>query len=290
MNDVLRPFLDGFVIVYLDHILIYSRSWEEHLEYVKKVFKLLEEHQLRLNPKKCEYGKQSLVYLGFVVGGGELQIDPDKVRAIKEWPRLKTVTEKSIDCFFLRLRGLYKKPSSNAAPAPHHHPPTTSSSSSAPPQPSPPQKPKPNRNPNPNPKSFHPLRPSPPLPPPPPQIVRPLLLPLPSLRLHAAALKLGLLSSDPFVAYALISFYSFCGVPDLALRVLDELTHEPPPPSPVPPPTPRRFTPTPAARSPSSRACSRPPSLLTPMPSSAPSPRALRRAPSLSAAPPTPLL
>nr|CAD1816988.1 unnamed protein product [Ananas comosus var. bracteatus] len=93
MNDVLCPLLDDFVIVYLDDILIYSRSWEEHLAHVKKVFMLLEEHQLRLNPKKCEYGKQSLVYLGFVVGGGELQIDPDKVRAIKEWPRPKNVTE-----------------------------------------------------------------------------------------------------------------------------------------------------------------------------------------------------
>nr|CAD1818399.1 unnamed protein product [Ananas comosus var. bracteatus] len=70
-----------------------NQSWEEHLEHVKKVFKLLEEHQLRLNPKKCEYGKQSLVYLRFVVGGGELQIDPDKVRAIKEWLRPKNVTE-----------------------------------------------------------------------------------------------------------------------------------------------------------------------------------------------------
>nr|CAD1839447.1 unnamed protein product [Ananas comosus var. bracteatus] len=54
---------------------------------------LLEEHQLRLNPKKCEYSKQSLVYLGFLVGGCKLQIDPDKVRAIKEWPRPKNMTE-----------------------------------------------------------------------------------------------------------------------------------------------------------------------------------------------------
>nr|CAD1835498.1 unnamed protein product [Ananas comosus var. bracteatus] len=93
INDVLRPFLDDFVIVYLDNILIYSRSWEEHLAHVKKVFMLLEEHQLHLNPKTCEYGKQSLVYLGFVVGGGEFQIDRNKVRAIKEWPRPKNVTE-----------------------------------------------------------------------------------------------------------------------------------------------------------------------------------------------------
>nr|CAD1842676.1 unnamed protein product [Ananas comosus var. bracteatus] len=93
MNDVLRPFLDDFVIIYLDDILIYCQSWEEHLVHVKKVFMLLEEHQLRLNPKKCEYGKQSLVYLGFMVVDGELQFDPIKVRVIKEWPRPKNVTE-----------------------------------------------------------------------------------------------------------------------------------------------------------------------------------------------------
>nr|CAD1820304.1 unnamed protein product [Ananas comosus var. bracteatus] len=73
MNDVIRPFLDDFVIVYLDNILIYSRSWEEHLAHVKKVFMLLEEHQLRLNPKKCECGKQSLVYLGFVVAAASFK-------------------------------------------------------------------------------------------------------------------------------------------------------------------------------------------------------------------------
>ena len=86
MNNIMRPFLDDFVIVYLDDIFIYSRSWKEHLAHVKKIFMLLDEHQLRLNPKKWEFGKQSLMYLGFMVGGSDFQIDPDKVRAIKEWP------------------------------------------------------------------------------------------------------------------------------------------------------------------------------------------------------------
>lgn len=72
MNDILLSFLSDCMIVYLDDIFIYNQSSEEHLVHVKKVFTLLEEHQLRLNPKKYEFGKQSLVYLRFVVGGSEL--------------------------------------------------------------------------------------------------------------------------------------------------------------------------------------------------------------------------
>lgn len=93
MNDVLRPFIDNFVIVYLDDILIYSCSWEELLVHVQQVFGTLEEHQLRLNCKKCEFGKQTLIYLGFIVGGGELRVDPAKVKVITEWPRPRSVTE-----------------------------------------------------------------------------------------------------------------------------------------------------------------------------------------------------
>ncbi|XP_038973019.1 uncharacterized protein LOC120105044 [Phoenix dactylifera] len=93
MNDALRPYIDDFVIVYLDDILIYSRSWEEHLTHVRKVFELLEKYQLRLNQKKCEFGKRTLVYLGFVVGEEELRVDPDKVKAIRDWPRPRSITE-----------------------------------------------------------------------------------------------------------------------------------------------------------------------------------------------------
>ncbi|KAJ9536800.1 hypothetical protein OSB04_un000024 [Centaurea solstitialis] len=93
MNDILRPHIDDFVVVYLEDILIYSRSEEEHLEHLRKVFDLLQHQQLKLNQKKCEFGKAKLVYLGFVVGGGSLHVDPEKVKAITEWPRPKSVTE-----------------------------------------------------------------------------------------------------------------------------------------------------------------------------------------------------
>jgi Reverse transcriptase (RNA-dependent DNA polymerase) len=93
MNDVLRPYIDNFVIVYLDDILIYNPTWEEHLEHVKKVFELLQSHQLCLNEKKYEFGQQSLMYLGFIVRNGELKIDPNKVKEIQGWPRPSNATE-----------------------------------------------------------------------------------------------------------------------------------------------------------------------------------------------------
>jgi hypothetical protein len=61
MNDVLRPFLDDFVIVYLDDILIFSKSREEHIEHVKKVLDVLRKEQLFLKLSKCEFGKTSLI-------------------------------------------------------------------------------------------------------------------------------------------------------------------------------------------------------------------------------------
>jgi hypothetical protein len=93
MNDVLRPFLDDCVIVYLDDILIFSKSREEHVKHVKQVLDVLKKEKLFLKMSKCEFGKTSLIYLGHIVGGGELKIDPSKVKVILEWPKPNNVTE-----------------------------------------------------------------------------------------------------------------------------------------------------------------------------------------------------
>jgi hypothetical protein len=93
MNDVLRTFLDDCVIVYLDDILIFSKSREEHVTHVKQVLDVLRKEKLFLKMSKCEFGKTSLIYLGHIVGGGELKIDPSKVKVILEWPKPSNVTE-----------------------------------------------------------------------------------------------------------------------------------------------------------------------------------------------------
>eukprot|EP00253_Pinus_taeda_P032964 PITA_32964 len=70
MNDLFRPFIDEFVLVYLDDILIFSKSWNEHVCHVKKVFDVLKNEELYVKLSKSEFGKTSLVYLGHIVGHG----------------------------------------------------------------------------------------------------------------------------------------------------------------------------------------------------------------------------
>jgi len=93
MNDVLCPFIDSFVIVYLDDILVYSATWEEHISHLTQALETLKKHQLLANLKECEFPKQSLVYLGYVIGGGELKINPSNIEAIMKWSVPTNVTE-----------------------------------------------------------------------------------------------------------------------------------------------------------------------------------------------------
>ena len=106
MDSVLRPFLDVFVIVYLDEILIFSKTREDHVFHVNRVLDILKKEKLFLKMSKCEFGKTSLVYLGHIVGGGELRIDPSKVEAIVNWPTPKTVTKVRI---FLGVAQYWRK-------------------------------------------------------------------------------------------------------------------------------------------------------------------------------------
>ena len=85
MNDVLRPFLDDFVIVYLDDILIFIKTWKEHLKHVKQTLDVLKREKLHIKLSKCEFGKTSLNYLGHIVGVGELKIYTSKVAVIVNW-------------------------------------------------------------------------------------------------------------------------------------------------------------------------------------------------------------
>jgi hypothetical protein len=93
MNDVFRPFLDDFVIVYLDDILIFSRTWDEHVRHVRQVLDTFQREKLYVKLSKCGFGKTALVYLGHIVGGEQLKIDPSKIDVIVYWPEPKSVTK-----------------------------------------------------------------------------------------------------------------------------------------------------------------------------------------------------
>jgi hypothetical protein len=93
MNDVFKPFLDDFVIVYLDYIIFFSGTWDEHVRHVKQVLDTFQRENLYVKLSKCEFGKTALVYLGHIVGGGHLKIDPSKIDVIVKWSKPKSVIE-----------------------------------------------------------------------------------------------------------------------------------------------------------------------------------------------------
>lgn len=87
INDVLKDFLNKFVFVYLDDILIFSPTLDSHQTHVKAVLQRLLENKLFIKAEKCQFHTQSTCFLGFKIGPGQIQADPEKVRAVTEWPR-----------------------------------------------------------------------------------------------------------------------------------------------------------------------------------------------------------
>lgn len=93
MNDVLAPFLRKFVLVFLDDILIYSQSLEEHINHLKQVLEQLRQHQLYMKISKCSFAQTQLSYLGHIISDEGLSTDMGKISAMMEWPVPTTVIE-----------------------------------------------------------------------------------------------------------------------------------------------------------------------------------------------------
>src|SRR6185503_8422254 len=87
MNDILRPFLLRFVLVFFDDILIYSETWADHLRHVRTVFTVLHQHRLFVKRSKCAFGVESISYLGHTISAAGVAMDPAKVQAVAEWPQ-----------------------------------------------------------------------------------------------------------------------------------------------------------------------------------------------------------
>jgi hypothetical protein len=106
MNEVLRPFISRFVVVYFDDILIYSKSLTEHLDHLCAVFDALRAARLFGNLEKCTFCTEQVSFLGYVVTSQGIEVDDTKVEAIRSWPTPTTVTQV---WSFLGLAGFYRR-------------------------------------------------------------------------------------------------------------------------------------------------------------------------------------
>ena len=106
MNRVSSPYLDKFVIVFIDDILVYSGSPEEHAEHLRIVLQILRERQLYAKFSKCQFWLDKVAFLGHVILEEGISVDPQKIEAIVNWKRPMNVSKV---CSFLGLAGYYRK-------------------------------------------------------------------------------------------------------------------------------------------------------------------------------------
>ncbi|GJR56010.1 putative nucleotidyltransferase, ribonuclease H [Tanacetum coccineum] len=106
MNRVCKPYLDKFVIVFIDDILIYSKDKKEHEEHLKAILELLKKEELYAKFSKCEFWIPKVQFLGHVIDCQGIHVDPAKIESIKDWASPKTPTEIRQ---FLGLAGYYRR-------------------------------------------------------------------------------------------------------------------------------------------------------------------------------------
>ena len=93
MNRVFKDFLDRFVIVFIDDILVYSSSEEEHEHHLRLMLQRLREHRSYAKFSKCEFWLPQVAFLGHIVRKDGILVDPSKIEAVKNWPKPMSVSD-----------------------------------------------------------------------------------------------------------------------------------------------------------------------------------------------------
>ena len=106
MNSFFSKYLDKFVLIFLDDILIYSKNEEEHEEHLRITLQFLREHNLYAKLRKCDFYKDKIHYLGHIISEKGISVDPEKIEAIMNWPTQRNVTDVRS---FMGLVGYYKR-------------------------------------------------------------------------------------------------------------------------------------------------------------------------------------
>ncbi|XP_072072096.1 uncharacterized mitochondrial protein AtMg00860-like [Arachis hypogaea] len=106
MNEVFKPYLRKFVLVFFDDILIYSDGFTKHIEHLEVVLKLLQQESLFAKLSKCIFGSSEVDYLGHTIRGGGVHMEMAKVQAVMDWPQPTNVKQLR---GFLGLTGYYRR-------------------------------------------------------------------------------------------------------------------------------------------------------------------------------------
>ena len=106
MQKIFHTHLDEFIVVFLDDILIFSKNEQAHAIHLRKALQLLRENKLYAKREKCAFFQSRVHFLGHVLSPEGIAVDPDKVKAIQDWPVCKTVAEVRS---FLGLCGFHRR-------------------------------------------------------------------------------------------------------------------------------------------------------------------------------------